>query len=82
MNILKNPNVSRKGALAIQNMPLDIANKFIRALENAKTVSDLSPQYQDWLKNGYSNPVSDKVSKSIERTLHQALQEIHIEWED
>jgi hypothetical protein len=75
MDVFNNPNLSRQAALAVQDMPLEIQERFIEALLNADSVSDLSPQHQNYLKNGYEPA---KVTKSLE----EALDQVKIEWEN
>ncbi len=59
MKLLDDPEISRRAAQAVQNMPIAERIRFIKALEEAKKVSDLAPKYQDYLTNGYK---TDKVS--------------------
>lgn len=59
MTLVNNPEVSRRAAVVIQDMGLELRIRFIKALENAKQISDLPPVYQDYLTNGYK---TDKVS--------------------
>jgi len=76
VRLLENPTVCRKAAKVVQNVPANQQWDFVMALGKAKTINDLSPQYRAWLNNGYSEPKSDNVSKSLE----QALSHVKIEW--
>jgi hypothetical protein len=58
VNLLTNPDLSRKAARAVQHMPFALRERFITALERAKTESDLSPGFRSYLNNGYK---PDKV---------------------
>ncbi len=53
MNLLTDPNLSRKAAQAVQGMPFDLRERFIAVLERANSVSDLSPTFRSYLNNGY-----------------------------
>ena len=75
MNLLKDPNVSRKAAQAVQGMPFDLRLQFVAALEKAESISALSKTFQSYLTNGYK---PDKVVT----TLEEALKGVIIEWEN
>lgn len=75
MNLTSNPDLSRKAAQAVQGMPFDLREKFVRALEKAESISALPKTFQSYLANGYK---PDKVTL----TLEQALKGVVIEWEN
>ena len=56
-------------------MPFTLRERFITALERAKTKSDLSPGFRSYLNNGYK---PDKVMPTSEQSLKGAV----IEWEN
>ena len=72
MNIIQ-PALSRQGAEAVQGMPLKIRYEFLAALQSAERVSDLSPEFQNYLAGGYKPA---KVTKSLE----EALADVKLEW--
>jgi hypothetical protein len=75
MNIATDPQLSRQAAQAVQGMPAELRVRFVNALEKAKSKSDLSKDFQDYLANGYK---PDKVMP----TLEEALKQVIIEWKD
>jgi hypothetical protein len=75
MNIATDPQLSRQAAQAVQGMPAELRVRFVNALEKAKSKSDLSKDFQDYLVNGYK---PDKVMP----TLEEALKQVIIEWKD
>lgn len=75
MNIILDPQLSQKAARAVQGMPWRLRDKFVKALEDAKSVDELTDEYKDFLANGYK---PDKVLP----TLEEALKQVKIEWED
>jgi hypothetical protein len=69
MRLLAPPAMSRKAARAVQTVPGDLQWDFVMALGRAKSISDLSEKYKDWLLNGYKENKSDKVMASIQEAL-------------
>lgn len=75
MNILNDPVVSRKAAMAVQGMPIELRERFIRYLEEVERIEDLPAEYRNYYKNGYK---PDKVLPPLEK----ALMDVIIEWND
>ena len=75
MNLLTNPDISRKAAQAVQGMPFELREQFVEALKKAESISALSKKFQSYLANGYK---PDKVVT----TLEEALKGVIIEWKD
>lgn len=73
MDLFNDPIVSRKAALAVQNMPLELRERFIRYLQEAEKIEDLPAEYRNYYKNGYK---PDKVLPPLEK----ALMDVIIEW--
>jgi len=74
--------LSRKAAVAVQDMlPIDRI-KFVEALEIAGTEKNLDLFYQNWLNGGYKRDwaYDKKVPKPAKVTLEEALQDVVIEW--
>ena len=53
MKFADDPVISRKAALAVQNMPFELRVSFNVALDRAEKKSDLSALVLDLLENGY-----------------------------
>jgi hypothetical protein len=75
VNILNDPVVSRKAAMAVQGMPIELRERFIRYLEEVERIEDLPAEYRNYYKNGYK---PDKVLPPLEK----ALMDVIIEWND
>ena len=75
MNILEEPDLSHKAANAVQMMPYELKERFVNALLEAKSVADLTPEYKDYLANGY------KPAKVLS-ALEEALGDVVMEWEN
>lgn len=75
MDIFHDVVLSQKAAQAVQGMPSNLRDRFIKALKQADKVSDLPDDYKNYLNNGYK---PDKVMP----TLEQALKSVVIEWEN
>jgi hypothetical protein len=75
MDILSDPEVSRKAALAVQRMPIELRETFLRYLQEAERIEDLPAEYRNYYKNGYK---PDKVLPPLEK----ALMDVIIEWND
>lgn len=73
MDIFANPDVSRKAAMAVQGMPLELRERFIRYLQEAEKIEDLPAEYRNYYRNGYK---PDKVLPPLEK----ALMDVIIEW--
>ncbi len=79
--------LSRKAAVAVQDMWFYDKMKFIAAVEAAGTEENLDSFYLNWLNGGYKKtwaydekPV--EPAKEVEPTLEEALKNIIIEWEN
>lgn len=57
MNIF-DPDLSRRMAMAVQNMTMDQKNRFIEVVKKAPNEQSLPAVYRSYLKNGYK---PDKV---------------------
>lgn len=73
MDLFNDPIVSRKAAMAVQNMPLELRERFTAALMRADRVEDLPAEYRNYYRNGYK---PDKVLPPLEK----ALMDVIIEW--
>lgn len=80
MNLMTNPALSHKAAKAVQFMPLELRASFVKALQEADSIKDLSKQYQDYLANGYKPSLTDMKPDKVVTTLEEALEGVVIEW--
>ena len=45
-----NPDISRKAGLAMRNIPWDLQEDFIKAVEKAETLDDIPQPYRKWIE--------------------------------
>lgn len=61
MNIFE-PDLSRRMAKVVQNMPLEVKYRFIEAVKTASSEDQMLEPFRSYLKNGYK---PDKVISQI-----------------
>jgi hypothetical protein len=62
MNIFE-VGLSRRMAKVVQNMPLEVRNRFIEAVKLASSEDQILEPYRSYLKNGYK---PDKVISTLQ----------------